>query len=166
LLGLAAPAMAQQQGSLVLDAMTTPGRHFGLGYYITDRISLRPSLGASYSGEYGMTYDLGADVRYELLPGHRVSPYATASLIYLHSQSLVQYDASGFALGASDPNVVRYGAGVGFRTRLKYGLALVGEGRLMNSALRDDVGGAFSGQQAYQNGAHFEAAVGISYAFN
>jgi hypothetical protein len=61
---------------------------------------------------------------------------------------------------------MRYGAGLGFRTRLKYGLSLMGEGRVMNSALEDYPGGAYYGQQSLQEGAHFEAAVGVSYAFH
>jgi hypothetical protein len=35
----------------------------------------------------------------------------------------------------------------------------------MNSALQDVTGGPFLGQQTLQNGAHFQAAVGLSYAF-
>ena len=53
--------------------------------------------------------------------------------------------------------------GAGFRARIKYGLSLVGEGRVMNSELFTTPGSPY---QAVQSGAHFEAAVGISYAFN
>jgi len=166
LLSLSAPAMAQERGSLTLDAMTTPGRHFGFAYYITDRLSLRPSLGVGYSAQYGTEINLGSDVRFELRPGGRVSPYLTGSFNYLRSPALVQYDASGSPQSSADPNVARYGAGLGFRTQLKYRLALIGEGRVMSSAFRDATGGAFYGQQGLQPGAHFEAAVGLSYAFN
>ena len=166
LLSLSAPAMAQGRGSLALDAMTTPGRHFGIGYYITDGLSLRPSLGAGYSAQYGAEFNLGADMRWELLPGRRLSPYLTAGFNYLRSPSLVQYDSSGSPLVGAGPNVARYGGGLGLRTQLKNRLALVGEGRVMSSAFRDAAGGAFYGQQGLQPGAHFEAALGLSYAFN
>jgi hypothetical protein len=165
LVSLSAPAIAQERGSMVLDAMTTPGRHFGIGYYVTDRLSVRPSLGIAFSGQYGTTFNLGADTRFDLLPSSRFSPYLTAGFNYVRDPYLVAYDPTGISLGGST-NVARYGAGAGFRTRIKYGLSLVGEGRVMNSELRDAPGGSFSGQQAVQSGAHFEAAVGLSYAFN
>ena len=49
LIVLSAPAMAQDRGSFVLDAMTTPGRRLRLGYYLADGLSVRPSLGVGYS---------------------------------------------------------------------------------------------------------------------
>jgi hypothetical protein len=171
LLGLSVPAMAQEQGSVALDAMTTPGRHFGIGYYITDGLSLRPSLGVSYSGSYGTALNLGADVRWELMTERRVSPYLTASFNYLHNPSVAAYTpyypqsgSDGAVVPIQDPNVTRYGAGAGVRAHLKYRISLVGEGRVMNSELRT-VNGYYT-QPIYQNGAHFEAAVGLSYAFN
>jgi hypothetical protein len=154
-------ATAQERGSLSLDAMTTPGRHFGVGYYITDGLSVRPSLGGSF-GQYGTEFNLGADVRYEVLPGHWLSPYATASFNYMRIPSLVQLAYGGSALASADPNVARYGAGAGLRARLKHRLSVVGEGRVMNSALRD----ISYGQQSLQDGAHFEAALGLSYGFH
>jgi hypothetical protein len=166
LLGLSAPAMAQEKGSVAIDATTTPGRHFGIGYYVTDQLSLRPSLGASFGGPYGTEFNLGTDVRWELLPYGRVSPYAAANFNYMRVPSLVQYDSTGSPLEAANPNVARYGAGLGLRARIKYGLSLIGEGRMMNSALRELTDGAFYGQQSLQKGAHFDAAVGVSYAFH
>jgi hypothetical protein len=166
LAGLAVPAFAQERGSLFMDAMTTPGRHFGIGYYVTDRLSIRPSLGIAFSGQYGTTFNLGGDTRFDLLPQSRWSPYLTAGFNFIRDPYLTPYDPAGTSLGETS-NVTRYGAGVGFRTRIKYGLSLVGEGRVMNSALRETSGGgSFYGQQSVQNGAHFEAAAGISYAFN
>ena len=150
---------------MVLDAMTTPGRHFGIGYYVTDRLSLRPSLGIAFSDQYGTTFNLGADTRFELLPSSRVSPYLTAGFNYVRDPYLVPYDPTGGASGGTS-NVARFGAGAGFRARVMYGLSLVGEGRVMNSELRDAPGASFYGQQSVESGAHFEAAVGISYAFN
>ena len=163
-LGVSVSALAQERGSVVLDAMTTPGRHLGVGYYITDRLSLRPSLGFGYSGQYGTTFNLGADVRWEFPTGDRVHPYLTAGFNYLRSPYLAQYDSSG-ALSA-DSNVARYGAGLGLRTRIKYGLSLVGEGRVMNSELQNLSGGGFYGQQGVRSGAHVEGILGLSYVFN
>jgi hypothetical protein len=167
LVGLSVPAVAQERGSMFLDAMTTPGRHFGIGYYFTDRLSVRPSLGLAFSGQYGTTFNLGGDTRFDLLPGSRFNPYLTAGFNYVRDPYLVPDgpSAPGGTLQGSS-NVARYGAGAGFRTRIKYGLSLVGEGRVMNSALRDVTGAASYGQLSVQNGAHFEAAVGMSYAFN
>jgi hypothetical protein len=161
-LALSASVTAQERGSVVLDAMTTPGRHFGVGYYITDGLSLRPSLGFGYSGQYGTTFNLGADVRWELRSGYRVSPYLTAGFNYLRSPYVVQYDSGGSP--TTDSNLARYGAGLGLRTRIKYGLSVVGEGRVMNSELRDASGGY--GQQSLRSGAHFEGILGLSYVFN
>jgi hypothetical protein len=161
LVWLASPAAAQDRGSFALDAMTTPGRHFGLGYYLTDGVSLRPSLGFGYAGGYGTSFNLGTDLRWEILPGSRVSPYATAGFNYFRDPLLARYDSSGSLLPAATSNVTRYGAGLGVRARLKYKLSLVAEGRMMNSELRD-----LTGYYGLQPGAHFEAAVGISYVLN
>ncbi len=163
-LGLSASVTAQERGSVVLDAMTTAGRHLGVGYYITDGLSIRPSLGFGYSGQYGTTFNLGTDVRWELRSGYRVSPYLTAGFSYLRSPYVVQYDSSGSPTTGS--NLARYGAGLGLRTRIKYGLSAVGEGRVMNSELRNVSGGSFYGQQSLRSGAHFEGILGLSYVFN
>jgi hypothetical protein len=164
LVGLSASVTAQERGSVVLDAMTTPGRHVGVGFYITDGLSLRPSLGFGYDGQYGTTFNLGADLRWEVRAGNRVSPYLTAGFNYLRSPYVVQYDSGGSL--TADSNVARYGAGLGLRTRIKYGLSAVAEGRVMNSELRSASGGSFYGQQSVQSGAHFEGILGLSYAFN
>ncbi|MFI5183226.1 MAG: hypothetical protein ACHQNV_02420 [Vicinamibacteria bacterium] len=166
LVGVATPALAQSQGSFVLDAMTTPGRHFGFGYYLTDGLSLRPSLGAGYAEGYGMTFNLGTEARWEVLTQHRVSPYTSASINYLKDPGIVQIDATGAPIAGAGSNVFRYGAGVGLRSHIKYGLSAVVEGRVMNSALTENAGAAYYGQPTVQDGAHFEAALGISYAFH
>ncbi|HEY6552085.1 MAG TPA: hypothetical protein VI669_01950 [Vicinamibacteria bacterium] len=165
LVGLSAPAIAQERGSVVVDAMTTPGRHFGIGYYVTDRLSIRPSLGIGHSQQLGTTFNFGADTRFELLPDRRFSPYLTAGFNYVRDPYLVPYDPTGASLGRLT-NVARYGGGAGFRTRIKYGLSLVGEGRVMNSELRDGSGAFYQGQQSVRSGAHFQAAVGLSYTLN
>lgn len=162
-LGLAGPALAQGQGSFALDAMTTPGRHFGLGYYLTDGLSLRPRLGATYSRQFGVTFDLGTDFRWEMLPGSRFSPYATAGIDYERNPTLVQLAPGGSAYSATDPTFLRYGGGLGVRARVAHGFSLVAEGRVMNSALRSVTGGPFYSEWAVDPGAHFEAALGLSY---
>lgn len=162
--GLAASVTAQERGSFVLDAMTTPGRHVGVGFYVTDGLSLRPSLGFGYSGQYGTTFNLGADLRWEVRAGNRVSPYLTAGFNYLRSPFATPYDTGGSLTPNS--NVARYGAGLGLRSRVKYGLSAVAEGRVMNSELRSGFGGSFYGQQSVRPGAHFEGILGLSYVFN
>jgi len=160
LVGLsAASAVAQERGSLVIDAMTTPGRHFGLGYYVTNALSLRPTLGIGYSGNYGTTVNLGTDLRYDLLPGRRVSPYLTAGFNFMRNSALLRYDAGGLLL--PDMHAMRYGGGAGIRAFIKHGFSLVGEGRAMSSELQTSFAGP-----TIRDGAHFEAAVGLSYAFH
>lgn len=161
LVSLTAPTVAQEQGSVVVDAMTTRGRHFGMGYYLTDRLSVRPSLGINRSEQFGTTFNFGADSRFELLPGRRVSPYLTAGFNFLHDSSLTRYDATSSTF-AETSNLMRYGGGLGVRARVKYGLCVVGEGRVMNSELRDAAKGPMYGQTV-ESGAHFEVAVGVSY---
>jgi hypothetical protein len=72
----------------------------------------------------------------------------------------VSYDSSG-AILRGDSDALRYGGGAGVRAHLTRGLSLVGEGRVMSSELQTSFAGP-----TIQEGAHFEAAVGISYAFN
>lgn len=166
LLCLATSAVAQEKGSFALDAMTTSGRHFGVGYYVTDGLSVRPSLGAGYADGYGVTFNLGAGLRWELMPHSRVSPYATASLDYLRDPYLVSYDPTGLQPPGAESNVTRYGGGVGLRAQLKYKLSLVAEGLVMNSAFHDGFVPGLGSVQTVKPGAHFEAAVGISYVLN
>jgi hypothetical protein len=157
-------ALAQESGSVALDAMTTSGRHFGMGFYVTERLSLRPSLGFGYADGYGAVLNLGTDARFELMPARRLSPYLTAGFNYQRNPYLVQFDSGG-SLVNGDTDVARFGAGLGVRTRLKYGISLVGEGRVMNSSFQE-IPGSLLGQEALRPGAHFEAALGLSYVFN
>src|SRR5262245_54015190 len=164
LVGMSSAAAAQDRGSLALDLMTTAGRHVGFGYYLTDGLSLRPSFGVGFSSQ-GTEINVGTDLRFEPWSRQRISPYATAGFHYLQSPYLIQYDASGSVLPEASSGTARFGGGVGVRAHLKYGLSAVAEGRVMNSELRDvTVGGLYG--QAVRNAAHFEAAVGVSYAFN
>jgi hypothetical protein len=165
LVGLAAPALAQDQGSFVVDAMTTPGRHFGAGYYMTDRLSIRPSLGFGYSGAYGTTFNFGTDLRLDLLPASRFSPYLTAGINYMRSPFLVPESALA-ATSPASTNVARYGGGLGIRTHVKWGLSLLGEARVMSSEIRSGSEVGLYGASTVHDGAHFEGAIGLSYVLN
>jgi len=166
LLCLAASATAQEKGSFALDAMTTSGRHFGLGYYVTDGLSVRPSLGFGYADGYGMTFNLGTGLRWEMMPHSRVSPYATGSFEYLRNPYLVPYDPNGLNQLGAESDVTRYGGGLGIRAQLKYKLSLVAEGLVMNSAFHDGSVPGLGAVQMVEPGAHFEGAIGISYVLN
>jgi hypothetical protein len=118
-------AFAQQQGTIALDAMTTPGRHFGLGFYVTDHLSLRPSLGIGYSNYSGTFVNAGADLRYEITPDHDWSVYATASGYYqsggaVYSPSVAGYPGGNGSSAAvvTDQGNFQYGGGVGVRRRI------------------------------------------------
>ena len=54
-------------------------------------LSIRPSLGIGYSGQYGTTFNLGADARFDLMPTNRFSPYLTAGFNYIRDPYLVTY---------------------------------------------------------------------------
>ena len=118
LLGLAAPALAQGKGSLALDVMTTRDQHFGVGYYVTDAISLRPRLGAGYSSQYGFSFAVGLDLRWEMLAARRFSPYATANATYQYDEGFMQYGGAGVGAPTTDLGWLRYGAGLGIRARI------------------------------------------------
>src|SRR4029453_18580055 len=66
---LAGPALAmEEKGSWAVDLETTPGQRLGFAYYVSDRFSLRPSLGGGYSSLNGAFANLGLDLRFELRP--------------------------------------------------------------------------------------------------
>jgi hypothetical protein len=122
-------AFAQQgtisPGTIALDAMTTPGRHFGLGFYVTEHLSLRPSLGIGYSNYTGTFVNAGADLRYEFTPDHDWSAYATASGYYqsggaVYSPAVANPGAPGGSAPAvvTDQGNFQYGGGVGVRRRI------------------------------------------------
>ena len=167
-LAMAAPAMAQSQGSFALDVMTTRDQHFGVGYYVTDAISLRPRLGAGYSSEYGFNYAVGLDLRWEVLAARRFSPYATAGVTYQYDEAFTQYDSAGVAIPTADSSWLRSGAGLGVRTRLNPRLAVVAEGHVVNSAAYSSPSLSGNGMptRRIEDGTYFEAAVGISFTFN
>jgi hypothetical protein len=154
LLGFAAPAAAQQRGAFAFDAMTTPGRHFGAGYYFTNALSLRPSLGFGWSQAYGTSFNLGTDLRYEFLTQNRVSPYLAGSYNFLRSPYLTQ-SVSGVV--RSDPSTIaRWGGGGGLRARLndRFSVFADGPGTLLGAT------------RVAETGAHFEGALGLTFFLN
>ncbi|HET9317624.1 MAG TPA: hypothetical protein VFQ51_18670 [Vicinamibacteria bacterium] len=163
-LGFALPAAAQQKGSFALDAMTTPGRHFGAGYYITDGLSLRPSLGFGWSQGYGSIFNLGADVRYEFLTAKRLSPYLAGSYNYMRSPYLT--DSIGAVVANESSNVSRWGGGGGLRARINDRFSVFADGRVMNSQVSTGPGTALGPQQVVDYGAHFEGALGLTFFLN
>lgn len=160
-LGTALPAAAQQQGAFALDAMTTPGRHIGAGYYVTDALSVRPSLGFGWSEGYGSIFNLGVDARYEFLTANRLSPYVAGSYNYMRSPYLT--DSIGAALANESSNVSRWGGGGGLRARINDRFAVFADGRVMNSQVSQGPGTALGSQQVVDNGAHFEGALGVTF---
>lgn len=160
-LGSALPAAAQQRGSFALDAMTTPGRHFGAGYYITEGLSLRPSLGFGWSGGYGTIFNLGADVRYEFLTERRLSPYLAGSYNYMRSPYLT--DSLVAPVANESSNVSRWGGGGGLRARINDRFSVFADGRVMNSQVSDGSLTALGPQQFVDYGAHFEGALGVTF---
>lgn len=163
-LGMALPASAQQRGSFALDAMTTPGRHFGAGYYLTDGLSLRPSLGFGWSEGYGSIFNLGVDARYELLTGSRLSPYVAGSYNYMRSPYLT--DSIVGAVRNDPSNVARWGGGGGMRARINDRFSVFADARVMNSEVRNATGSFVGPQQVVEYGAHFEGALGVTFLLN
>jgi hypothetical protein len=163
-LGIALPAAAQQRGSFALDAMTTPGRHFGAGYYVTDGLSLRPSFGLGYAQGYGTTFNLGADLRYEFLTASRVTPYVAGSYNYLRSPYLTE--SVGGVVRNDPSNVARWGGGGGMRARINDRFSVFADGRVMNSQIRNAPGSFLGSQRVVESGAHFEGALGLTFFLN
>ena len=80
---LATSALAwEEKGSWAVDLEATPNQRLGFAYYVSDKFSLRPSLGGGYSTLNGAFANLGADLRFELRPTKKVTPYAMASAVY------------------------------------------------------------------------------------
>jgi hypothetical protein len=163
-LGIALPAAAQQQGSFALDAMTTPGRHFGAGYYITNGLSVRPSLGFGWAGGTGTIFNVGVDTRYEFLSAHRISPYLAGSYNYMRSPYLT--DSVGGVIRNDPSNVARWGGGGGMRARINDRFSVFADGRVMNSEIRNAPGSVLAPQQVVDYGAHFEGALGLTFFLN
>jgi hypothetical protein len=137
LTSLAAPALAaEEKGSWSADLEATPHQRLGFAYYLSDRFSLRPSLGGGYSSLNGGFANLGLDLRFELRPRKRVTPYAMAGVVYLHNRSSIDPGA-GTPVTIRDPHAARFGAGVGLRTRLTGRFSFFAEGRVTRIAFDD-----------------------------
>jgi hypothetical protein len=163
LFGLACPALAQERGSFTLDALTRSDRPVGLGYNMTDRLSVRPSLALGYSDAYGTTYSLGTDLRWDLLPSSRFSPYATAGLEFRRTP-LATVGTSG-GLSVAPQSITRYGGGFGVRTRVFRRLSAIAEGRVMNSGFDQVQVSGLGLYKQYQSRVRVEGALGLSYQF-
>jgi len=165
----AGPALAQDfgPGSVTLDATTAYGRTFGAGFYVSNHLSLRPTLGFGYSGTEGTFFNVGSEVRWDFHNQSRFTPYTAASFNYMRSPSVNSYLPSGMAILSERSNVMRYGGGVGVRTRISDRLSVIADGRMMNSEVRDVVAvGAFAPRRAVEDGLHFEGALGLSFLLN
>ena len=168
-LACAGPALAQDfgPGSVTVDATTAYGRTFGAGIYVSDHLSLRPTLGFDYWRTAGTYFNVGSEVRWDFHNRSRFTPYTAASVNYMRSPSVSSYLPSGLVLLTERSNVMRYGGGVGVRTRISDRLSVIADGRMMNSEVRDVAAvGAFAPQRAVADGLHFEGALGLSFLLN
>lgn len=167
-LACAGSALAQDigQGSVTLDATTAYGRTFGAGFYVSDHLSLRPTLGFGYSGSEGAFFNVGSEVRWDFHNASRFTPYTAASFNYMRTPYVSSYDPSGLAVLSNRTNYMRYGGGVGVRTRISDRLSVIADGRMMNSEVHDVATGAFYRQRAVEDGLHFEGALGLSFLLN
>ena len=112
-------------------------------------------------------YDVGSEVRWDFHNQSRFTPYTAASFNYMRSPYLTSYDPSGLALLTERSNIMRYGGGLGVRTRVSDRVSLIADGRMMSSAVRGvTVPGTLSRQQAVDEGLHFEGALGLSFLLN
>jgi len=126
----------EEKGSWAVDLEATPSQRLGFAYYLSDEFSLRPSLGGGYSSLNGAFANLGLDLRFELRPAKRVTPYATAGVVYLHNRSSIDPGAET-PVTLRDAHAARLGAGLGLRTRLTDRLGVFAEGRVTRMAFDD-----------------------------
>ena len=162
-----APAPTGQKGTISLDLMTTPGRNFGVGFYVTDHLSLRPTLGIGYSDLAGMFVNAGADLRYDFSPDRDWSLYALGSLYYQGGQD-TSYSPTRPGPGSSGPlryasyDGVYYGAGLGVRRRVGERLAFMLDGRYLHTAGSQTSSSSF-GQFRIDGQDSVVASLGLSF---
>ena len=153
---------AEKKGSWAVDLEATPSQRFGFAYYVSDKFSLRPSLGGGYSSLNGAFANLGLDFRFELQPTKRVTPYAMASVIYLHNRSSIDSSAETRAT-IRDPHAARLGAGLGLRARLTDRLSIFAEGRITRMAFDDLVGTTHQGRFTLESPNQLETGFGFTF---
>jgi len=160
---LAGPALAmEEKGSWAVDLEATPGQRLGFAYYVSDKFSLRPSLGGGYSSLNGAFANLGLDLRFELRPKKRVTPYAMASVVYLHHRSSIDF-GSGVPETIRDPHAARFGAGLGLRTGLTDRLSVFVEGRVTHTAFDDLASTTAAGRFPLEPPTRFQAGFGFTF---
>ncbi len=160
------PPPTGQKGTIALDVMTTPGRHFGLGFYVTDHLSLRPTLGIGYSDYSGVFVNAGADLRYDFSPDRDWSLYALGSLYYQGGQDAYSPTRSGQGydsnLSYTSYDGVYYGAGLGVRRRVGERFAVMLDGRYFHTAASQTSSSSF-GQFRIDGQDSIVASLGLSF---
>jgi hypothetical protein len=156
-----------QKGTISIDAMTTPGRHFGMGFYVTDHLSLRPTIGLGYSDFSGMMVNVGADLRYDFSPDRDWSLYAMGSAYYEGGNDPVYSSRPPTGSGYQDYTSVSsydgfyYGAGLGVRRRVGDRFAVMLDGRYLHTA--NSVSGSSFGLYAIDGQNSVVASLGLSF---
>lgn len=163
------PALAQEKGRFVIDALAAPELGgLGFGYYFTDRISLRPSLGFGHSSLEGTFYTVGGSLRYYLRPQRRLAPYVEAHAAYVHNQ-VVPLDASDPSRGYEvEAHGARLGLGAGLRYGLNRRFALFSEARLTHSTTPRAFDSNYGdwGRVRLGDQDHFELGLGVTFTLN
>jgi hypothetical protein len=159
---LATSALAwEEKGSWAVDLEATPSQRLGFAYYVSDKFSLRPSLGGGYSSLNGAFANLGLDLRFELRPAKKLTPYAMASAVYLHNRSSI--DPAQRLVTIRDPHAARFGAGLGLRTRLTDRLSVFAEGRVTRMAFDDLASTIGTDRVTLEKPTHLEAGLGFTF---
>ena len=151
----------EEKGSWAVDLEATPDQRLGFAYYVSDRFSLRPSLGGGYSSLNGAFANLGLDLRFELRPTKKVTPYAMAGVVYLHNRSSV--DPAGRLVTMRDPGAARFGAGLGLRTRLGDRFSVFAEGRVTHMAFDDLASTIGTDRVPLEKPTRFQAGFGFTF---
>jgi len=155
-----------QKGTISIDAATTPGRHFGMGFYVTNHLSIRPTIGIGYSDFSGVMVNVGTDLRYDFSPDRDWSLYAMTSVFYESGQDAVYASRPGYAPGspgysATSYDGLYYGAGLGMRRRITDRFAVTIDGRYLHTA--NTVSGSSFGQYNIDGQNSVVAALGVSF---
>jgi hypothetical protein len=155
-----------QKGTISIDAMTTPGRHFGMGFYVTNHLSIRPNIGIGYSDFSGVMVNVGTDLRYDFSPDRDWSLYAMTSVFYESGQDAIYASRPGYGPGSPGYSTTSYdglyyGAGVGMRRRINDRFAVMIDGRYLHTA--NTVSGSSFGQYNIDGQNSIVAALGVSF---